>query len=736
MWMYRAASCSHCSKVRGYARLFGVIKVESPLSMEKQKRRALSRWHAYFSENELGIRLSIGFVLLLAIFLFVHFREVRIDLLRVDSRAKNYVVAQVDFEFPDEAGTVVLVQQALKDVGPIYMISPRQVKQIRYDLENSLIHGDSWRSELPSVTFEEMYLGADDMQNMLMKARFTDNRTLKKMQSLHLAIEGYYVASSGDDGRVYLPDSFWNALEEKLRLKKRISNGAAEYITRFFESAEWNFINDSNAQRNIRAAIEERVPQKFSRVQAGSRIIDAGEKVTETHITKLQAMKVAIAESRNLFHPFTLLSSLLYAFIITVVGATYFRIQHPDFFLSSRRLALYATIVILSLIFAKIVEYTLFINADLFIEGVRFPIVIPFATILISVLISSEISFFTMTMLTLLTGLSLAVGHSQVIAVNFFSGMLSLFFARNLRKRKEVFAVCAKVWVMMIPIFFVFLFAQDTYWNEEVGVDLSSSFVFLFITAILVVGLLPVLESVFGVMTDITLVEYMDPNNDLLRRLSIEAPGTYQHSLVVGSIAEAAAQAIGANGLFCRVAALYHDIGKLFNPHYFTENQMGGFNIHQLLTPLESTQVIIAHVTEGAALAKKHGIPASFIDIIMQHHGTTLVYYFYRKQVEQMGGDESAVDASQFRYPGPKPKSKESVIIMVADTVEAASRSLENVNEDSIEELVNKLVDDKQREGQFDECNLSFEELQIVKRTIIKTLAVTRHIRVRYPEKK
>jgi hypothetical protein len=216
----------------------------------------------------------------------------------------------------------------------------------------------------------------------------------------------------------------------------------------------------------------------------------------------------------------------------------------------------------------------------------------------------------------------------------------------------------------------------------------------------------------------------------------MEAPGTYQHSLVVGSLAESAARAIGANGLFCRVSTLYHDIGKLFNPHYFTENQRGGFDIHQLLTPVESAQVIIAHAVEGEALAKKHKLPKSFVDIIKEHHGTTLVYFFYCKQIEKMGGDLEKVDERQFRYPGPKPHSKESAIIMITDTVEAASRSLDNPSEENITKLVNKIVQDKAESGQFDECQLTFEELGIVKKTIISTLSVTRHLRVKYPEKK
>jgi putative nucleotidyltransferase with HDIG domain len=189
----------------------------------------------------------------------------------------------------------------------------------------------------------------------------------------------------------------------------------------------------------------------------------------------------------------------------------------------------------------------------------------------------------------------------------------------------------------------------------------------------------------------------MDPNNDLLRRLTIEAPGTYQHSVVVGNLAETAALAIGANGLFCRVATLYHDIGKMATPQYFTENQQGGANLHQLLTPQESAEVIMAHVSEGVAIARKAGLPEQFIDIIKEHHGTTLVYYFYRKAIDKAGGDKGAVDEKDFRYAGPKPRSKESAIIMIADTIEAASRSLEKINEETLNELASRLIREKRK---------------------------------------
>ncbi|MBI3236552.1 MAG: HDIG domain-containing protein, partial [Chlamydiales bacterium] len=318
--------------------------------------------------------------------------------------------------------------------------------------------------------------------------------------------------------------------------------------------------------------------------------------------------------------------------------------------------------------------------------------------------------------------------------IHFFSAVVMIFLARALHRRKEVFAVCGKVFLAMIPFLCAVNLIENSFWSINLVADIMSSFFFMVLIAVLIAGVLPILESLFDVMTDMTLMEYMDPNNELLRRLSLEAPGTYQHCLVVGNLAEVAAREIGANGLFCRVSTLYHDIGKLFNPHYFTENQLGGFNIHQLLTPLESTHVIIAHVIEGEALARKHHLPQSFIDVISQHHGTTMVYYFYCKQVEQMGGDATKVDEDLFRYPGPKPRSKESAIIMLADTVEAASRSMQDVNEEAINEMIDKLVSEKIRDGQLNECQLNFEELGAVKRAMAKALLVTRHLRVKYPE--
>jgi cyclic-di-AMP phosphodiesterase PgpH len=419
--------------------------------------------------------------------------------------------------------------------------------------------------------------------------------------------------------------------------------------------------------------------------------------------------------------------------LLTGICITYFRINHPQILYSNRKLFLLVTIIILCFGISKVIEFFLLTSKSNLIEVVRYPLLVPFAAILLCSLMNPHIATFVSGFLTIIFTIALAFERQGFMIINLAAALVAILSTRSLRRRKEVFVVCAKAWLCSVVVIFSIHFYQNTLWNFAVFTDIISAAIFMLFTAIIVVGLLPLLESAFRIMTDVTLMEYMDPNNDLLRRLTIEAPGTYQHSVVVGNLAEAAALAIGANGLFCRVSTLYHDIGKMVTPQYFTENQQGGMNIHQLLTPQESAQVIIAHVSEGVALARKAGLPEQFIDIIKEHHGTSLTYYFYRKQLEKMGGDKALVDEREFRYSGPKPRSKESVIIMIADTVEAASRSLDKINEETLMELANRLIKEKADDGQFDNCLLTFEELAIVKVTLVRTLVAYGHSRVKYP---
>jgi putative nucleotidyltransferase with HDIG domain len=266
------------------------------------------------------------------------------------------------------------------------------------------------------------------------------------------------------------------------------------------------------------------------------------------------------------------------------------------------------------------------------------------------------------------------------------------------------------------------------------------------VTAMIVGGALPMLEHLFQITTDVSWLELSDLNHPLLRRMTIEAPGTYHHSLVVANLAEAAAEKIGANATLCRVCSYFHDVGKLVKPEYYTENMNFERNPHDDLAPTMSALIIIAHVKEGVDLALKHGLNKQIIDVIQQHHGTSLVYYFYQRAIQQQedaraGGkimnireeDIPEVQEESFRYSGPKPQTKESAIVSLADIVESASRSLGKPTPQKIEQLVNELIEERIADGQLDECDLTLGELRIIAARFRFTLMTMLHTRIAYP---
>lgn len=252
------------------------------------------------------------------------------------------------------------------------------------------------------------------------------------------------------------------------------------------------------------------------------------------------------------------------------------------------------------------------------------------------------------------------------------------------------------------------------------------------LVAVLVSFLLPLLEAAFSILTDVRLLELSNLNNPLLRRLAVEAPGSYNHSVIVGTLAEAAAEAVGANALFCRVAAYYHDVGKLLKPSYFVENQREGPNRHDRLSPHMSALVIASHVKEGYELARSYGLPKQVLDIIPQHHGTRRINYFYQKAVQEGGGSGEVLE-SDFRYPGPKPQTREAAVFMLSDSIEAAARTLEDPSPPRFKGMIRTIVSDVVLDDQFSECDLTFSDLERASAAFLKTLVSIYHHRVDYP---
>ncbi len=324
---------------------------------------------------------------------------------------------------------------------------------------------------------------------------------------------------------------------------------------------------------------------------------------------------------------------------------------------------------------------------------------------------------------------SMLDNHFYVGILFLISGIISSILVFGARKR--IVIIRAGFIVGLVQV--VCLFLLDRFW---VGLPFRYAVFMLngIASSIIVLGVLPVFEYLFKTVTNISLLELADFNHPLLQRMVLEAPGTYHHSLVVGNLSDAACSTIGANALLARIGAYYHDIGKLDKAEYFGENQDLNDNKHDTLTPAMSKLVIINHVKEGVELARKYKFSPRLIDFIQQHHGTSLVYYFYRRALETLEDDQE-VREEGFRYPGPKPNSKETAIVLLADSVEAAARALKDPTPSKIEEVVHKIINNKFIDGQLDECELTLKDIENISAVFIRMLASMYHSRVTYPEK-
>lgn len=331
-------------------------------------------------------------------------------------------------------------------------------------------------------------------------------------------------------------------------------------------------------------------------------------------------------------------------------------------------------------------------------------------------------------------------GMAEFVVLTAASSTAALM-CRQIRSRTKLVSVGLVVAILIFPTAMGanYLLGQPLGWALTTNALLFASGAA--IAGLLMTGVLPFLERIFDIQTDISLLELSDANHPLLKELVQRAPGTYNHSINVASMSEAAADAIGAKGLLCRVGAYFHDVGKLRKPEYFIENQGGGQNKHDDLAPSMSTLVIVAHVKDGAEIARKHRLPRRIIDLIEQHHGTTLVEYFYRRAEQQLqeknceDDAEAVLDEADFRYPGPKPQTPEAAVMMLADTVESASRTLRDPAPSRIENLVRTIAKKKIDDGQFDECEITIQQLNTIEESLIKSLNAMYHARVKYPEK-
>ena len=333
---------------------------------------------------------------------------------------------------------------------------------------------------------------------------------------------------------------------------------------------------------------------------------------------------------------------------------------------------------------------------------------------------------------------SLVCGGQVALFIYFFLGSLvAAYGVRRCTERGTLIKAGLKVSLVNVVLAVCIEMIYGTLYSLEALIAVSAGFAGGILAAIIATGFLPLIEMSFGFTTDIKLLELASLDQPLLRKLLVQAPGTYHHSVIISNLVEATAQAVNANPLLAKVCAYYHDIGKMKKPLYFIENQAGGENKHEKLAPSMSSLVLTAHVKDGVELARKHGLGREIIDTIQQHHGTSLITYFYQKareRAEARGGKASDVKEEDFRYPGPKPQTKEAGLVMLADMVEAASRSLSEPTPSRIQGTVHKMINKAFSDGQLDECELTLKDLHEIAKTFNKTLAGIFHQRIRYPE--
>lgn len=627
------------------------------------------------------------------------------------------VIAKFDFPIYKTDETIKREQDSLlQQFQPYYGINPTvenvQVSRFLHDFKNGI----------PGLPKEFVGLIAQQLHNVYQIGVINTqeyNRIFKDSTSTIRIISGKNVRSVPIGG-FYSTIAAYERIfsgNEKLAAQRQLLSRCN--LNNYIEA---NVLYDKDKSETEKSDLLSSIPLASGMVMSGQKIIDRGEVITDNTYRVLNSFDKEMKRRSSTQDEITttIIGQVLFVFILVMMFTFYLSLFRKDYFEKPRSITmLYAMITLFPIFVSLMMKHNFF---SVYI--------IPFAMapIFVRVFMDSRTAFITQVTMILICAAAVKYQYEFII-VQLAAGLVAIYTLRELSKRSQIFITALLVTLASCIVFSALQLMQD---NQVFNIDTNMYTYFIIngIFLLLSYPLMYLIEKLFGFTSNVTLFELSNTNKGLLRNLSEIAPGTFQHSITVGNLAAEIANRIGANSLLVRTGALYHDIGKMTNPVFFTENQ-AGVNPHDQLTELESAQIIISHVSEGLKLAEKINLPNIIKDFITTHHGLGITKYFYVKYCN--AHPDENIDKSLFQYPGPNPFTREQAILMMADTVEAASRSLKTYTEESISNLVNKLIDGQVAEGFFKECPITFRDIALAKVVLIDRLKAIYHTRISYP---
>ena len=633
----------------------------------------------------------------------------------------KYGLLQASFDFPIYKNDIQVQKEQdsiLADYQPYFQIDKEAEKNVLSKLRED--YNKTLRHSLPGTDYVR-YI------ERTLKALYEDGiiagNDLKRMEEdsiIAIRLVDKNVATSRFIDQLYTVKEAYEYLlnADTTHYKKKILQqcNLNDYITP-------NLVYDEEKSEAAQKDLLSNISWANGFVLNGQKIIDRGEIVDEQTYNILESLRKewekrsdSVQEKR-----LTLAGQILYVGIFLFCFMAYLELFRADY---------YERKGTLTLLFALIVFFPV-LSSIMVEQNLSSIYVVPFAMIpiIVRVFLDSRTAFMAHVTIILLCSITLRFPH-EFILLQVVAGMVAIYSLRELSQRSQLLRTALVVFISYALLYFAFELIHE----DDLTKLNTRMYIYFMINGILLLFAYPLLfllEKIFGFTSDVTLVELSNINNSLLREMSEVAPGTFQHSLQMANLAAAAANKIGGKSQLVRTGALYHDIGKMVNPAFFTENQ-SGVNPHKSLSYEQSAQVIISHITDGLKLAEKHNLPKVIKDFISTHHGRGLTKYFYISYKNEHPDEE--VDEEKFRYPGPNPFTKEQAVLMMADSVEAASRSLPEYTEESISTLVDKIIDTQVSEGYFKECPITFKDIATVKALFKEKLKTMYHTRISYPE--